>query len=608
VLRRFRRHLSPRLTLLIGGAGLLIAVVGLARAVDGEALVAAGRAMANDPAALAFALGAFGLAFVVRSLLWTRVLPGLRWRDAIAGVHLATGANHLLPFRLGEPLRVVSVVKRTKTPTSVAASSTLALRSADIVAVAILGWLIAPSTFGRVIGSWGWLVFGVVAAMGVAGLIWLHRSAAAHAHDHHAARVRLPGFTVAAGSMVAWALEAVLVWQCARFAGIHLTAQEAVVVTAVAVSAQVVAITPGGIGTYEAASVAAYTALGFDAGLALVAAVATHALKTFYTLAAGAVAIFFPAPGLVGRWRLPRETNGDRPAPEPLSATGPIVLFLPAHDEEQRVAGVIARVPSAVSGHSVQCVVVDDGSRDSTARLAEAAGANVLSSPTNRGLGAAVRRGLGIAAERDAVAVAFCDADGEYDPAELERLVAPILDGRADYVVGSRFSGTITSMRPHRRLGNRVLTRLLRFIARAPITDGQSGYRALSARAARDAEIIHDYNYAQVLTLDLLAKGYRYSEVPITYQFRSAGRSFVRLGRYLAEVGPAVYRELNQSDPSVLDDVTGEAVAGTQPAPIVEAAVGAERTGGRPSHREHVVGVVLDEQALTSEDEQPVLR
>jgi hypothetical protein len=85
----------------------------------------------------------------------------------------------------------------------------------------------------------------------------------------------------------------------------------------------------------------------------------------------------------------------------------------------------------------------------------------------------------------------------------------------------------------------------LRFVARRPISDGQSGYRAFSPAAAADAEVIHDFNYAQVLTLDLLAKGYRYEEVPITYRFRTTGRSFVRLGRYLRRVLPAIHRELN---------------------------------------------------------------
>ena len=185
-----------------------------------------------------------------------------------------------------------------------------------------------------------------------------------------------------------------------------------------------------------------------------------------------------------------------------------------------------------------------------TAVLAAGAGAAVLAGGANRGLGAAVRAGLAWAVRRGAAAVAFCDADGEYDPRELERLVAPILEGRADYVVGSRFAGRIDRMLPHRRAGNRLLTRLLGFIARAPIGDGQSGFRALSWAAAADAEVVHDYNYAQVLTLDLLAKGYRYLEVPIAYRFRTAGRSFVRPLTYLRRVAPAVWRELNPPAPA----------------------------------------------------------
>ena len=234
------------------------------------------------------------------------------------------------------------------------------------------------------------------------------------------------------------------------------------------------------------------------------------------------------------------------PGHGPPAGPGPVVVFLPAHDEEATVAAVVARVPALVLGRRVECLVVDDGSGDRTAELAAAAGATVLSVATNRGLGAAVRLGLAAAVERGAAAVAFCDADREYDPAELERLVGPILEGRADYVVGSRFAGEIRRMLPQRRLGNLALTALLRFVARAPIGDGQSGFRALSRAAAADAEIAHDYNYAQVLTLDLLAKGYRYLEVPIGYRFRSTGRSFVRPLRYLRRVVPAVRRELDR--------------------------------------------------------------
>ena len=218
----------------------------------------------------------------------------------------------------------------------------------------------------------------------------------------------------------------------------------------------------------------------------------------------------------------------------------PVVLVLPARDEAATVAAVISRAPGSVLGHPVHVIVVDDGSRDATAALALAAGAEVVRHAEPRGLGAAVRTGLASAVGAGAVAIAFCDADGEYAPEELERVVAPLLDGHADYVVGSRFSGRIHRMRPLRRLGNRVLTAALRGLSGAPITDGQSGYRALSRAAATSAEIAHDYNYAQVLTLDLLVKGFRYSEVPITYSFREHGHSFVKLHTYLRHVVPTV--------------------------------------------------------------------
>ena len=311
------------------------------------------------------------------------------------------------------------------------------------------------------------------------------------------------------------------------------------------------------MGTYEAAAVAAYLALGYDPEAGLVAALAAHAAKTLYSLVAGAFALVVPAPSLAGRLRLPRasiapitsnsglvgEASPTRPGGDDTSP--PVLLFLPAYNEEASVAACVARAPSTVLGHRVDVLVIDDGSTDATASRAVAAGAEVLTLSSNRGLGAAVRIGLGEGVARGAAAVAFCDADGEYPPEELGNLVGPILSGHADYVTGSRFLGRIEHMRPHRRVGNLLLTAALSFVARRRITDGQTGYRAFSPQAAARAEIIHDFNYAQVLTLDLLAKGMRMHEVPISYRFRTEGESFIKLGPYLRKVLPAVHRELN---------------------------------------------------------------
>jgi uncharacterized membrane protein YbhN (UPF0104 family) len=518
-------------------AAVLTSLVFVALAFEPGRLAATAGAVADDPLAALVALGLYSLAFVLRAAVWTRVLPALSFGQALAAIHVSLLGNHVLPLRLGEALRVTSVVRRARVPLAEATASTLFLRSADILAVAALAAALSPAFAGRLLGSWGLALLGLALVAWSGGVVWLASLAARRRLE-----IRLSIPLVAAGAVTAWLLESAVVWQAARYAGIELTALEAILVTSVTIAAQVFAVTPGGIGTYEAAGTAALVALGAEPGAALAAAIAAHALKTGYSLVAGGVAVVRPTPGLFGRVRLPRRLPQAAPA---AAADGHVVLFLPAHDEEASVADVVRRVPARVLGRPVRCLVVDDGSTDGTAAEAAAAGAEVLSFERNRGLGAAVRAGLAHAVAGGASAVAFCDADGEYAPEELELLLVPIVRGEADYVAGSRFAGGARRMRPHRLLGNVVLTRLLSFVARRRIGDGQTGYRAFSARAAAHAEVIHDFNYAQVLTLDLLGKGYRYAEVPISYRFRTEGQSFVRLGRYLRTVVPAVHRELN---------------------------------------------------------------
>jgi len=532
-----RSRISTKTALIVGVLAGLVAAIVVTPTVDGEAFAEAARQAADQPAGVIGALVAFGLAFVLRAIAWQRVLPDLPFSHALAGIHLALGANHVLPFRLGEPLRVLSVVRRRRVGIEAATVSTVTLRSADMVAVIALGAVVAPSAFFGLVGLAGWLLLALVGVAAVVGWKWLSNVA------RRRPDVVMPGLVALSLSAIAWIAESILVRQVATWVGINLSWSEAILVTTVAVAAQIAAIAPGGFGTYEAAAVAAYAVLGYDPELALIAALGAHALKTAYSLVVGVIAAFLPAPALTGRFRLNKTSH--TMVARPIAADAPVVLFMPAYNEEEAVEACIERVPQQVHGRRVELIVVDDGSYDSTAKRAEASGAEVIRLGDNQGLGAAVRVGLKIGVERGAAAVVFCDADGEYPPEELHNVVAPIFDGEADYVIGSRFLGRIDHMRPHRRFGNHVLTRVLQVVARQRITDGQSGYRALSFDAAQSAEIIHDFNYAQVLTLDLLAKGFRYREVPISYHFRTTGESFIKLGRYLRNVVPAVYREIN---------------------------------------------------------------
>jgi len=532
-----------RVRTLVGAVVLVVAVAWLARVVEGEALGDAVTGTAAAPGPVLAALLAYAAAFGLRTWAWCRLLPGLGAGQSWAALHVSLLGNHVLPLRLGEVLRVTSVLRRTTLPLRAVLGSTVALRAADLLAVVLLALVAAPAVVDgsdRAVGR-GWALVLAAALLVVAALAvaWARRGEAA------GRRVRLPGPAVAAATVGAWLLESAVLLAVAGAAGVPLPYAEAVGVTAVTIVAQAVAVTPGGFGTYEAAGTAGLVALGVPAAQALAIVLVAHALKTAYALVVGAVALVAPAPGYFGRWRLPRRLP-ERPAPVPADPAAPVVALVPARDEEATVAEVVRRLPRTVAGRDVRVLVVDDGSTDATAERARAAGAMVLGVHPGRGLGAAVRTGLAEALAYAPACVVYLDADLEYDPDDLPGLAAAVLTGDADYVVGSRFTGTIEAMLPHRRLGNTALTGWVRWMTRRrDLTDGQSGYRAFSPAAAAAAEVVHDYNYAQVLTLDLLGKGFTYAEVPIRYSFRTTGRSFVRLGRYLRAVVPAVHAELN---------------------------------------------------------------
>ncbi len=228
---------------------------------------------------------------------------------------------------------------------------------------------------------------------------------------------------------------------------------------------------------------------------------------------------------------------------EEYAASRPVAVIIPSYNESENLPDTLARIPRQ-ERPDLRVIVVDDGSSDGTAEVAHRHGADVVvSHQRNMGLGAALRTGLAAANELDAKAAVYVDADGEYLPEQIPDLLAPIIAGEADYVLGSRYLGKRQRQRVVRLLSNLVFTGLLRLASGRRITDGQTGFRAFSRRALACAEIIHDYNYAQVLTLDLLKKGMRMREVPITYSRRTRGISFIG-PRYLWRVPVGMLREM----------------------------------------------------------------
>jgi glycosyltransferase involved in cell wall biosynthesis len=200
-----------------------------------------------------------------------------------------------------------------------------------------------------------------------------------------------------------------------------------------------------------------------------------------------------------------------------------------ALDEERTIGEVVARVPRIVRGFDrVDVLVVDDGSTDRTAAIAREHGATVLSHHRNRGLGAAFRSGLGVALERGADAMVTIDGDGQFDPAQIPQLVAPIVDGDADMTTCSRFKdpSLVPEMPPIKRWGNSVVSRLVSRLTGQRLHDVSCGYRAYSSDAMMHLNLMGSFTYTHEAIMELIFMGLDIVEVPLPVRgVRSFGES-----------------------------------------------------------------------------------
>lgn len=223
-----------------------------------------------------------------------------------------------------------------------------------------------------------------------------------------------------------------------------------------------------------------------------------------------------------------------------------LVVTIPAYNEQGTVAEAVRSVPRRVEGVSaVEVVVVSDGSTDRTAEEARAAGADeVVLFKRNRGLAHAFQAGLDAALARGADIVLNIDADGQYVGAEIPALVAPLLRGEADIVLGSRFAGTIEEMPLSKRWGNRIATWITRRLSGLDITDAQTGFRAFSREAALRMSVLSSYTYVQETILQAAHKGLKVVEVPVTFRRREGGESRLVRGvwSYALRAGATILR------------------------------------------------------------------
>ena len=213
-----------------------------------------------------------------------------------------------------------------------------------------------------------------------------------------------------------------------------------------------------------------------------------------------------------------------------------VLLVVPAYNEENSIKDTVGsiRTFSPAGDYELDYIVVNDGSTDSTGAVCEKENIKCLNLVQNLGIGGAVQSGYLYAMERDFDVVVQFDGDGQHDISSLDDLLAPILAGKADFAVGSRFLEGTSSFNSTfmRRVGIRYLSFVIRLISGGRIADATSGYRAAnkSAMAYLAKNYPTDYPEPESIVA-LIKRDFRLAEVQVNMFERTAGKSSINFGK-----------------------------------------------------------------------------
>jgi len=194
-------------------------------------------------------------------------------------------------------------------------------------------------------------------------------------------------------------------------------------------------------------------------------------------------------------------------------------IVIAAYNEASRLGHVLDGLLPAWPN----IVVVDDGSSDATNEVASRQPVWVLRHLTNLGQGAALQTGIDFALLQGAAQIVTFDADGQHDPGDIDRLLAPIVRGEADFVLGSRFLGRAPGIPRSRRMLLRAAVLFTRIFSHVRVTDAHNGLRALSRRGAQAIRItMNRMEHASEILDQIRASGLAYAERPVTVRYTGA--------------------------------------------------------------------------------------
>ena len=203
-----------------------------------------------------------------------------------------------------------------------------------------------------------------------------------------------------------------------------------------------------------------------------------------------------------------------RSVPEDVGRT--VVVAVPAYNEDRYIGSLVLKLRAG----NRQVLVIDDGSSDDTAEVAEAAGATVISHPHNLGKTAAVETAFEQARHMNVDALVLLDGDSQHDPADIDAMVEPIFDGSAEMVVGSRFAGVRSAIPRWRVVGQHALTLATNIGSGLHLSDTESGFRAFSRRAVDEMRFTaRGFALEPATQFQAKARGWKVVEVPIRVHY-----------------------------------------------------------------------------------------